>query len=67
MSYQLGILYLSSIFVLTAVVVSVYSAAQEPFAPLGYVVRRALKRAAKLLGVLAILAVAVFILSHIGG
>ena len=67
MSYELGIAYLSSLFVLAAVVVSVYSAAQEPFAPLSTIVRRALRRAGKLLGVLAILAVAVFILSHIGG
>jgi hypothetical protein len=63
--YSLGTAYLVSLFVLTAVVVAVYSASQEAHLTTATVVRRALRRAGKLLGVLAILAIAVYILSKI--
>ncbi|AXA36458.1 MAG: hypothetical protein D6691_00730 [Candidatus Hydrogenedentota bacterium] len=60
-----GFLFLGSLFYLTAVVVVVYSVAQEPFAPVRHLVRQAMRRAAKLLGVLAALMVVVFFLSRV--
>jgi hypothetical protein len=62
---NIGWVFLGSMFLLTGIVVAVYSAAQEAFAPLPVVVRQALRRTGKLLGVLAVLAVAVFFLSKI--
>jgi hypothetical protein len=59
----IGPVYIASLFALTAVVVAVYSLAQEPFLPPAEVARRAVRRAAKLLGVLAGLAVAVYFFS----
>jgi hypothetical protein len=66
MSEYLGLIYVLSLVYLAFVVVSVYSAAQEPFAPARDVFRHGARRAVKLLGVLVILAVVVLILSHIG-
>lgn len=65
MDYMLGAAYFASVFVLTAVVAGVYSAAQEAWIPASVVVRRAFKRAFKLLGVLVVLALAVHFLSRI--
>lgn len=66
MSKLLGIAYFSSIFILSAVVAAVYSAAQETHLPVGEIVRHGLRRAGKLLGVLGVLAVAVYLLTFLG-
>ena len=66
MNVMLGIAYFASIFVLTAVVASVYSTAQEAHLALPQIVRHAFRRAGKLLGVLGILAVAVYLLTFLG-
>lgn len=66
MSLAVGLAYFFSIFVLTAVVAGVYSAAQDAFLPPRQILRRALKRAGKLLGVLLVLAIAVHFLSKMG-
>jgi hypothetical protein len=60
-----GFLFLSSLLYLTAVVVAVYSVAQEPFAPVKHLARQAVRRAAKLLSVVAALMVVVFFLSRV--
>jgi hypothetical protein len=62
---MIGPAYIASLLVLSAVVVSVYSLAQDPDLPVAEIGRRALRRAGKLLGVLAGLAVVVFFLSNI--
>lgn len=61
----MGFAYLISLFLLAAVVALVYSAAQEAFAPWRRILEQALRRGAKLLGVLAVLAIAVYLLSKI--
>lgn len=66
MSNLLGMAYFVSVFVLTAVVASVYSAAQESHLSERELLRHALRRAGKLLGVLGVLAVAVYLLSFLG-
>ncbi len=60
-----GIIYVLSLVGLTLVVASVYSAAQEAFAPLRVLARQTLRRSLKLLGVLGILAVMVHFFSRI--
>lgn len=60
---MIGVLYLVSAMFLTVVVAVVYSAAQEAFAPPERIARQALRRMAKLAGVLAGLALVVFFLS----
>lgn len=65
MDPALGTANLISVFVLTAVVASVYSAAQEAHLPVRVMARNALRRAAKLMGVLAVLALAVFFLMQV--
>lgn len=67
MSHALGIANLLSVFVLTGVVASVYSVAQDAFLPTSEIARRGLRRAGKLLGVLIVLAVAVHFLAKIRG
>lgn len=57
-----GMVYIVSLLVLTAVLVSVYSLAQDARLDARNVFRKALRRTAKLLGVLALLAVAVYFL-----
>ncbi len=63
MSYALGVAYLVSLFVLTLVVVTVYSAAQDAHLTVRELIPRALHRAGKLVGVLGVLAIAVYFLS----
>lgn len=65
MSHFVGPVYLASLFYLVAVVVSVYSASQDVWAPMPQILRQAGRRTAKLLGVLAVLAVAVTVFSKI--
>jgi hypothetical protein len=65
MKDYVGVIYLVSLFGLTAVVAAVYSVAQEPLAPLARISRQALRRGAKLLAVLGALALAVHFLSNI--
>ena len=65
MTYSVGIAYVVSLFLLTFVVASVYSASQEAFLPLRGVVRQTVRRSVKLLGVLGALAVAVYVLCKI--
>lgn len=60
-----GALYIGSLFFLSAVVTVVYSAAQDAYLPLRGVARQTLRRAAKLLGVLAVLAIVVHVLSRV--
>lgn len=62
MSYLPGIVHVVSLFVLTFVVASVYSLAHEADAPPAHIVRHTLRRAGKLLAVLAVLAVTVHFL-----
>ena len=60
-----GFAYVFSLILLTTVVCVVYSTAQDAFAPIKTIAHNALRRAGKLVGVLGILAVAVYILSKI--
>jgi hypothetical protein len=60
-----GMVYIGSLLALTAVLVSVYSLAQDANLDGANVFRRAMRRTAKLLGVLALLAVAVYFLCKI--
>lgn len=62
MNYLPGIVHVVSLFVLTFVVASVYSLAHEADAPVRHVARQTLRRAGKLLAVLAVLAVTVHFL-----
>jgi hypothetical protein len=62
---SLGAIYLLSMLATAVIVAVVYSAAQEAHLPFAGVARQSLRRLAKLLGVLAGLAVMVYILSKI--
>lgn len=64
MSYAVGIAYAVSMVVLTVVLSVVYSICMEAFAPPGRIVRQSLRRAGKLAGVLAVLAIVVYLLSR---
>ena len=61
----LGMIYLLSMLATAVIVAVVYSAAQEAHLGFGGVARQSLRRLGKLLGVLAGLAVMVYILSKI--
>ncbi len=65
MSTGIGVLYLLSVVLLSALVAVVYSAAQDAFAPPSVVTRQALRRGSKLGGVLAGLAILIHFLSKL--
>ena len=58
-----GVAFLASLVYLVLALSTVYSIAQEPFKPVGHLVRQTARRAAKLFGVLAVLALLVGLLS----
>ncbi|MCX7018752.1 MAG: hypothetical protein WCK47_12440 [bacterium] len=65
MSHLVGAAYLFSLFLLTFVVASVYSASQEVYTSFWQIWRQTFRRALKLLAVLAVLAITVYFLCKI--
>jgi type III secretory pathway component EscS len=61
----LGVAYVASLLILTLVVASVYSAAQDAHDSVRHIARQTLRRSFKLIAVLAALALTVHFLSRI--